>query len=1624
MSVINRIEIASLLNKHGDVSSPWDAKMRHLMLNLRGQSTAMNMENGFGKTTLSDALIGMLSRDRSLMRKTRRKMSPSRDGRPWTHVRVEFSYSSSHVGQSDMLAAAGDSVGGTEQWVFGMYGHSDTDAGFYFFQGRLEQLPVSAITADSKLQLFSNEHFQHALRQLKPERPKDRESWLDAISLHISRKELEQLASFQKEGGADKSQIFNAIKPRPGEKADQAFFYEVLAPQVLAGASQGETDESEEFIEDLVINSGRNVSELRHKINEKTLDLQRNRNKADRLDELDRSGGKLAETRSLRDKARKQLETQAICLATITSKGLPGIPAHSQELETEELGTASLLAGEIAIRPGETEPLIPLSALAKVTSSGARKVEEYLESRQLSGYRHDRTAVVYNPKASWASGKSMRLYPAEKAIQFLKDSQQLFKDDADRINSLETLEEAIDCFLDLDTNPFRESYLADQEYLKTLKAECQELKEKQRKLENEHEVLVNRDKEFTDNETVYTDALKEGLFTEQELESPDETEASVQTRLKAVKDSYGQFLETQGRFKGLVDSWALFQRDYGKDATPGELIKEKDLQLEELTHQLTELESHRDRHQAQERELSSQLHVIEQQLPRLESDFQQLDKLSSSFDYAQQLFPGEDIPGLISRLEQQMRQHRDSQNQLRQQQTQINSQLQELKALQPQYTSFIEVYPDLQPAGLEESLWQEKTELDQQITQQEVLVGKLQVLASDLQQFEECFPNTSPAEWLTRAAEAYPRLLTERGDLHSRISDIERQLDDLKTDPVSPSATEVKCSRLLGEQNIVHQPLHKVIAELIKDDDPRKPQWLAQAHNLLFAPVLDSLEQATQAAELFVQHRQPVPVFTRESLQAAVENSQTLLGAVIGYESLAVRALLNPQLIEELKQQLQDKLAELQTELSRVNQELELYHPESDSVRLAKSSAEAVEQQATETLPSQQAALEQNRSHQQQLIKQLAPENRKLIRSAERFLELGGSGCIEELEATGHNLQSRLDAIEEQLSQLESQLSGENRRKLDQAEQFLSAGGKERLAEWQSEIELQTIKRQQLSDELDRCKETIDSYQHQISQCKTQAEAVYKPGEASLLPSLDQYLKDGGPEFMAKAEATRESLESQQEQAQARASLKFDRIRAYLNARSDEGGTAALTKQIAEIKSQINRARDEQDAKNSEISRIQDEQPHQLKAIHQVDETAERWLKQLSHFSESMLAELPEPDLDQLDEMPLFEKAEQYQEACQSDSIDRDQVCHFSLSLGEQLELENIKELSSELKRQEKAHTDHEESFREVLARVQNSERQLFNSTEQTRLTGLNDADEAALKELASMISTLDEQIAHNTRILDDLQESMSGYEDKLHERLSSIIMHSVDNLKILKRVAKQSTGDNAYFVIQADIVSEEGIRNLVRSLLAEIEDNQRQIRTRKAQNLPVGSEEKQRKELSQNLRSQIYRQLFTNISIRLKHDAIRPHGNLFSLNEDMSEGQREAVSLMWLVKLSEFAIERELKSVPSQYRRQERKSSESVIILDGLFSKLSHKKLIEDSLESLRNTRGRFQMVGLIHNPNYENDPGIFPTYLVGNVIGGIQGQGGHVTVKEGVRVSPVSVGRSSGEASLFHLHVDHETG
>ena len=386
--------------------------------------------------------------------------------------------------------------------------------------------------------------------------------------------------------------------------------------------------------------------------------------------------------------------------------------------------------------------------------------------------------------------------------------------------------------------------------------------------------------------------------------------------------------------------------------------------------------------------------------------------------------------------------------------------------------------------------------------------------------------------------------------------------------------------------------------ELLEDNDPRKPGWLAQAHNLLFAPVLATDEHAQQAAELLTQQRQPVPVFTQASLQqAANDPGAALMGAVVGYESLAVKALLNPRFIEDWKQQLEAELIQLRKSLTELDQQLADLDPQGVTFQLAKSAKQAQEENAEKTLEQQQASLEQDRARQVQLDDWLAPKSRKLIRSAEHFLNLGGKEAMGELEASIHQLSTKLEQATQALSRLDDQLSGEHRKRLGQAEQFLQEGGPERLQQVSQDIERHLLKQQQLAESLEQCREALTSFTRQVEQLQGQVNSIYAPGEKDRLQALDNYLQEGGPAFMAKAESTRQSLENQREHAQHRASLKFDRVRAYLNARDHQGDTAALKKQIAELKSTIKRTAQEQDDKEATIQGIQKEQPRQLNAM-------------------------------------------------------------------------------------------------------------------------------------------------------------------------------------------------------------------------------------------------------------------------------------------------------------------------------------------------------------------------------------------------------------------------------------------
>ncbi|MCE8021155.1 hypothetical protein HOP51_13710 [Halomonas sp. MCCC 1A11036] len=1628
MSVINRIEVANLLNKHGDVASPWDAKMRHLLLDLRGQSSAISMENGFGKTTLSEALIGLLSRDRTLLSRTRRKCSPSAVGgtaRSWSHLRVEFRSRSGLERQNDMLAAVGEEVAG-ETFVFGFYGYSDgSGLSFYHYAGRLEDVPVHHLTLDGKLALYANRDVKAAMAERSVRLTHNREEWLEAVGAHVSRRELAQLAAFQKEGGADKSQIFNAIKPRAGEKADQAFFFEVLAPEILSGATRGETDESEELIEEVILNSGTNITELRHRLEEAESDQRRASDKVVRLAELREQGESLRDARARLMELDQGLAASEALLGGQALLGLPGLPRASSEEDVEESGTAPL-DGFAWIAGDTSRPRVSTSLLATLSGLSERAVRQALSERGARVDVHRR--LIHLPQAVWPLNRDVGHVSFKAAREWLAESHAL-ADDTARDRALSALDEGADAFEAADGNRFREEVIGDGVYLEELTRELAALDERRDDLEHERERLESQQRDFVDNQSFYTQALAEGLFSEAELESPEASAEAAKIQAADARRALNAHLGRVGELKQ-VAAWHDAYRRECPDLAPAERLEEKLEREAELAESLDELTRRRD-------EVLSTFEAARGERERLNGERERLSGEQGLLARGQapwrafvEGWPGEEVSGFWSRRKTALAELESNYREAEQRHQEAERTLARLAPLAEAARRYGELHGDDEPVHLRARLREAERELGDERKRLQDEESHLRTLHRARLDFAERSELT-PEKWLADARRRYPRLLREAETLEADIAARERYLESLTGDPLERRVVEAEAHRHLDAADIAWQPLHAVLNVETHTPEQRR-EWLVQAAGVLFAPVVAGREAAESAAATLIEAGLAVPVFEAAALAGLLARGEPPLGAVAGVETLAVKAALDPSYLEALREATEKRLAADRERQVALAVECERLDPHGETFALALRAREADEAQvevALEALAERQVALAEREA---ELAPRLTDAALTCIDDYQRYLQEGGEFAQQEAAEARLEAETALADLAPQREAAARELEAHGQTWLA-AEQFSDAGGVERLQALEARLAELERHLSEVSVRLAAAEEQRETLKRQVEETEAQLRGIFSDGERDRLRALVRFEAEGGVDFMAAAAEVQAELEAAQARATRRADFDFTRIRAYLEVRDAAGGSQKLEREIARVRRELGELRETRKARAEERDALEARLAEQRRALACVDQLAVEWLRVLRELPEgwprrlAALVDLDEASrwsgdaaefaarnaaLDSWREMAGIDDTGQdvldieALEACQQTLVD---------ALGEL----NLGEQARNRERQARQVEGGERKLAEALAEAAHS--RMFSDTERARLAGLTHASAEALDDLSRLHDQLAGQLDDHKVRVERLHASREQIEGTLVERLSSIISDAAGNLDILKRVAKSSGEGGAFFEVKASLIGSDQLRDLIATLLADIDEHQAAMRRRAERDGGMVDGEARRRDddLLRQIRRRIYRGLFHDVAIRLKHDAIRPHGRLFSLNEEMSEGQREAVSLMWLVKLSEFAIERELRELPGHHRRRARTSRESVILLDGLFSKLSHRRLIQDSLESLRNTRGRFQMIGLIHNPNYENDPDIFPTYLVGSVIGGAQGQGGHVMVRDGRIAAPESLGRSTGEASLFGIHV-----
>jgi hypothetical protein len=232
MSVINRIEIANWLDLTR--TREWNPDYRHVVLDFRGQSTAVQAHNGTGKTRMTRAILALLGRDREFTGDARAKMAP-RSAPCASHIRMEVLHpaDSSHAG----LTRSGGEVAGGERYVLGIYGYSGEGqrVTFYKYDGRLEDCPV-AVRDGHRVTLISDDGFRRCLKGAKGALvDPSEEEWLIEIGKHFDRGNIRQIIEYQKKGAGDGTSNFLKVKSKHGERYDEAFFYSVLAPELLVG---------------------------------------------------------------------------------------------------------------------------------------------------------------------------------------------------------------------------------------------------------------------------------------------------------------------------------------------------------------------------------------------------------------------------------------------------------------------------------------------------------------------------------------------------------------------------------------------------------------------------------------------------------------------------------------------------------------------------------------------------------------------------------------------------------------------------------------------------------------------------------------------------------------------------------------------------------------------------------------------------------------------------------------------------------------------------------------------------------------------------------------------------------------------------------------------------------------------------------------------------------------------------------------------------------------------------------------------------------------------------------------------------------------------------------------------
>lgn len=1023
MSLINRIEISNFLDSSqtGDKNiADWRPDFLGFIIDAGGQNTLVSMDNGTGKTSICEAVIAVLSRNRELVGRTKERMAPKAKN-CYSHIRIEIVVQADP--SQDLYVNMGGVVPG-EKHVLGIYGNegAKSDVVFYWYYGALEDCPV-VLRDGLAVSIVPDEQFKKKLQELTSRSDKgifhaDSDKWRSTIAQFFEPPIIKMLAKFQIEGAGDNNSNMFAVKYVPNESYDATFFYTYIIPELLVNpAGHAAEDEEEDSFERTVVNTTMLVLQSQHNMQQLERDCQTLEKKVNALRKI---SNKIEEIKEAEAELQNSTASFAKNMATVTelviNKPLPGLPPSvlpDNKLETEIAGSGFM------VTQGH-ELYIMDKGLSIILDEPAEAINQKANRKNFASINCQISEVIEIPcdnarlesRAS-KGGPSNKLYSCAEAVKILEHSSK-FKDGFTKETAITALRGA---FAWAETNIHRQRVA---HLTKEIAMYDQRLVEIKKDLISVNETIVdceNALKSISDAKIQY-DRMKnpDYDFTAEELKSPIATKTALDAANAKLTDRDRELNTAQAVLVQQQKEYNFCTELYGTDDLRM-VMQQIDQAMQSAKSKLEDLEQEKNEISIQLSDIQKSITDCSIALNKNEHELSNLERLAIAAREYRNVFGDEHPEGLLQNVENEYFSAQNAKSTLEKQQSALAERFKSV-------LSFREKYGDISP---ETWLMERKNKLEHAKEQQ--------------------------------------RIKTEEK------KDKDRRRRDLDKFNIAASQLYSEGLALLTG----HESLHESIAKFSLSEDRRRIVTTLFS-NFLFAPVFETESEAAQAAELLSIKHIEIPVFLKNELREFCENENNHItdknsfayGYFVGIRTRPVDCLLDPTLVQREKDELDKFLTALTEEINAYDRDIKLYSMDSEDALIAQNAKAAINNKIEEQLNAIGISLDRAVSELNKASNRF--NARSVIRDMGAFMSSGGYEAIdrkktiiqtqkeelERLRAEEVSLYEQDSTIEAMVAEardafLEAVKKAENKARLEQAVQFIENDGVNKLGEIERE---------------------------------------------------------------------------------------------------------------------------------------------------------------------------------------------------------------------------------------------------------------------------------------------------------------------------------------------------------------------------------------------------------------------------------------------------------------------------------------------------------------------------------------------------------------------------------------------